>query len=523
LGIEKMQITTNYFDNVGNIDSLTNTTPSGNASFQYDAFNRLTKATYPEKIYDYAYAPFGNMLTAQENSLTVFSKTYTAANRVSSLSYDGRGNLIQGDGLTQVWDKRNRLTESRTSTNALLGTYVYNERGLRVKAERYGLRTVQVVSPNGGESLYLGAMDTVNWNSMGVTGTLKLELLVNGSVAGTIADGLPAGQTSYQWQVGKTLTGWVNPGADFKLRVSSIVPPMETGATYYFYDSGGKLLAEYDGSGACVKDYLYLGGKMVGEFVPSSGSYYYYASDQINSTRLVTDATGAVVHSAQYDPYGGLYKIWIDIYHPKPGFSGKERELYSDLDYFGARYYGHKQYRFLSIDPIIKKNESLINPQLWNLYAYCGNNPIGFVDPDGRETLGSLGLKFDYLNEKNKTDPFSNIDYSGIDNWAFKKSATLSLDVLAVVTSFYAASTGNKAAEKASIGLDVMNAYLNKDIGALSPEIAQVGSRVASNISNAGRRLAGGAAGVNAKKVGGWAGFITSVAILVRDIKELFK
>jgi RHS repeat-associated protein len=126
---------------------------------------------------------------------------------------------------------------------------------------------------------------------------------------------------------------------------------------------------------------------MIGEFLPDSSTYYYYASDQINSTRLETDSTGAVVHSAQYDPYGGLYKTWIDTYHPRPGFSGKEREFGSNLDYFGARYYGHSQYRFISVDPIENKDEAIIDPQLWNLYNYCGNNPLSFYDPDGREPI----------------------------------------------------------------------------------------------------------------------------------------
>jgi RHS repeat-associated protein len=77
-------------------------------------------------------------------------------------------------------------------------------------------------------------------------------------------------------------------------------------------------------------------------------------------------------------------------------FSGKEREGYSDLDYFGARYYDHKSYRFNSVDPIINRVEALYNPQLWNLYAYCRNNPITYMDPDGREeesiwdTLGKI-------------------------------------------------------------------------------------------------------------------------------------
>jgi RHS repeat-associated protein len=374
----------NYtYDNVGNIASLTNTTPSANASFQYDAFNRLTKATYPKKIFDYAYDSFGNMLTAKENSVTVFNKTYTNQNQVSGFSYI-RGNLTQGDGFSQAWDNRNRLSESRiTATSFLLGRYVYEEHGLRLKAERFAQPTVQVVKPNGGESLYLGALDTISWSSMGQTGTLKLELLVNGVVDGTIAENLPATQTSYQWQVGKTLTGSGNTGTNFKVRVSSLVPTTAT-TTYYFYDYSGRLLAEYDQAGSCLKDYIYNGSKLLAEYQPSGSKYYYYTSDQINSTRIITNSSGSVVYSALFDPYGGMQKQWVNTYSPSLKFSGKEREASSELDYFGARYYGHRQYRFLSVDPVINKDEALGNPQLWNLYSYCKNNPITYLDLDGR-------------------------------------------------------------------------------------------------------------------------------------------
>jgi hypothetical protein len=115
-----------------------------------------------------------------------------------------RDNLTAEEGFDQIWDKHNRMSESRTAANALLGTYTYNERGLRIKAERSAQSSVQVVAPNGGESLYLGAMDTISWNGMGLAGALiKLDLLVGGAVAGTIAENLPGSQTCYQWQVGK--------------------------------------------------------------------------------------------------------------------------------------------------------------------------------------------------------------------------------------------------------------------------------------------------------------------------------
>lgn len=36
------------------------------------------------------------------------------------------------------------------------------------------------------------------------------------------------------------------------------------------------------------------------------------------------------------------------------------------------------------MDPIINKEEALFDPQLWNLYAFCGNSPITYFDPTGK-------------------------------------------------------------------------------------------------------------------------------------------
>jgi len=38
----------------------------------------------------------------------------------------------------------------------------------------------------------------------------------------------------------------------------------------------------------------------------------------------------------------------------------------------------------------MNKKEALTNPQLWNLYAYCRNNPITYFDPDGRDIKSAI-------------------------------------------------------------------------------------------------------------------------------------
>ncbi|MBP8600438.1 MAG: RHS repeat-associated core domain-containing protein [Candidatus Saccharicenans sp.] len=136
-----------------------------------------------------------------------------------------------------------------------------------------------------------------------------------------------------------------------------------------------------------MRDYIYLGDRLLAEYQPQTGKIYYYTSDQVNSTRVVTDQNGVRVFAAVYDPYGGLQKIWENSYSPAMKFSGKERDTESNLDYFGARCYGNYYYRWLSPDPVVNRDAALSNPQLWNLYAFCHNNPVTYWDPDGMDVF----------------------------------------------------------------------------------------------------------------------------------------
>ena len=71
--------------------------------------------------------------------------------------------------------------------------------------------------------------------------------------------------------------------------------------------------------------------------------------------------------------------------------TGKERDLESGNDYFGARYYASTMGRFMSPDWSAKEEPvpyaTMNDPQSLNLYAYVRNNPLRGVDPDGHEYL----------------------------------------------------------------------------------------------------------------------------------------
>lgn len=61
-------------------------------------------------------------------------------------------------------------------------------------------------------------------------------------------------------------------------------------------------------------------------------------------------------------------------------FNGKPLEANTGLYYYGARYYDPVIGRFVSCDPVLG---SLENPQTFNPYSYCINNPQTYVDPNG--------------------------------------------------------------------------------------------------------------------------------------------
>jgi RHS repeat-associated protein len=76
----------------------------------------------------------------------------------------------------------------------------------------------------------------------------------------------------------------------------------------------------------------------------------YYHVDALGSVRVVTDGAGQVLRHHDFLPFG-------EEWQPPPSspdqrlFTGKERDVESGLDYFGARYYRADLGRFTSVDP----------------------------------------------------------------------------------------------------------------------------------------------------------------------------
>jgi RHS repeat-associated protein len=146
----------------------------------------------------------------------------------------------------------------------------------------------------------------------------------------------------------------------------------------YVYD-GDHVIAEYDGSDNLLRKYVY--GPSIDEpicMIESSGDYsgtYYYHFDALGSVVALTNGAGTAVQLYEYSVYGQVSAS--DPNHPNRFmFTGREFDKDTGLYYYRARYYNPEIGRFLQTDPIGYGDGM-------NWYAYCKNNPIGYIDPSG--------------------------------------------------------------------------------------------------------------------------------------------
>jgi len=108
---------------------------------------------------------------------------------------------------------------------------------------------------------------------------------------------------------------------------------------------------------------------------------YYYVKDHLGSIRVTVDVTGDVKSYDDYDPWGLQLagRSLVSGTNGKYKFTGKERDIETGFDYFGARYYDSWIGRWMAVDPLAEKYPG------WSPYNYVANNPINLIDPKGKD------------------------------------------------------------------------------------------------------------------------------------------
>ena len=168
----------------------------------------------------------------------------------------------------------------------------------------------------------------------------------------------------------------------------------------YAYLSDGKKVSSCDADG---NGYMYFGTARFtldnnvptfesipfsgGRIVKTTNGYepQYYLTDHLGSTRMIVNKDGKTVEATfDYTPFGvQITGASLPTNSTEYRFSGKEMQNISDYEIydFGARQYFPKYAIWSSADPL-SETYYPITP-----YAYCVNNPIRYIDPDGRKIV----------------------------------------------------------------------------------------------------------------------------------------
>ena len=116
------------------------------------------------------------------------------------------------------------------------------------------------------------------------------------------------------------------------------------------------------------------------------GYQHFYHADHLGGLNVRTDGEGNLKERVEYEPYGMIAKReFFDSEEVTPFyFTGKPLDDETGLYYFNARYYDPELGRFIQPDTIVPGYD---NPQAYNRYSYCLNNPINRIDPSGNWSL----------------------------------------------------------------------------------------------------------------------------------------
>jgi RHS repeat-associated protein len=351
--------------------------------------------------YDSGIRLTSSSLTRASDHTVMYSTqpAYDAANNVVSVQTSIGGAT---DSQQFCYDSLNRLTWSGTSgippcTGVSFAAGTLSGAQYQ-QSDSYNLDGGLTSGPNGSNTYGNSShphtlMATSNGYSAAydASGNLTCRALTSA----TTCSGTQTGQ-QLSYDAEGRLTGWQN------------TPSSPSVSATYLYDGSGNRVAMQTTSGGTTTltayignieevqktggttqttTYYSVGGKRLAATV--NGSFFYFGYDALGSQVLALNASGVIVGSQLYGPYGAS-RYTNGSLPTTIGFTGQHADTVSGLDYYNARYYDPVVGQFLSPD-MKQGNAAGMDP-----YAYVGGNPESRTDPTGQYYTDGHG-DFGYL------------------------------------------------------------------------------------------------------------------------------
>ena len=321
--------------------------------------NLVASITQPGCNCGYGYDDNGNIASATLNG------------KWTGYTYDALGQLIQV----------NDHSDTRSGENGTTWKYTYDLGGNILKKERFAYadttNPLETVTYTYGDANWRDKLTAVNGNAIAYD---------------AIGNPLSDGTWTYTWQNGRQLQKMQKSGvtAEFVYNADGLRVQKTVNGVATKYTLHGKNVVHMT-SGTDELHFFYDAQNRPAVVVYNGVPYAYVKSLQGDVIALL-DGTGNVVVSYVYDAWGapigksGSMAETLGTVQPFR-YRGYVFDEETGVYYLRSRYYSYQSCRFLNAD-------SLLN---WNLFLYCHNEPVRFVDINGKSEITIFQNKYSLL------------------------------------------------------------------------------------------------------------------------------
>ena len=369
---------------------------TSNISYAYDDFYRLSRKTLTTPANWTITSAYTFRGTSAKTSMLVSSYTSTVSGASGttensySYTYDVDGNITQivdGNG-KKISYKYDDLGQLLRENNQILGktyVYTYDKSGNRTSKKIYAYTDGTLGTATSTETYSYG---NASWGD---------QLTAIGSTAisyDTIGNPTTFNGYTLTWH-GRQLKEMekTNSVIQFLYNADGIRTNKIVNGTDHVYTlNGTQIVSEAWGSNLII--YLYdESGSPIGmqhrysSYEANTFNTFYFEKNLQGDVVAIYNENGEKVLSYTYDAWGNHTTEWhnvaganlLAVYNPFR-YRGYYYDTETGLYYLQSRYYNPQWGRFLNADAYISTGTGLIG---YNMYAYCGNNPIMYCDCTG--------------------------------------------------------------------------------------------------------------------------------------------
>ena len=400
-GGKKLAYTITYDEDTNLVSSvrLPTTSPDSAYNYDYDNFDRviteqISLSTLRDYYTDYTYQTYtddeGNVFTSNLVSTLILrvSSGGTTTAETYGYTYDNVGNItaVTKNGSTirsYVYDSLNRLQRENDHESLTYYVYSYDNAGNILSKVK---------------KTWIGTPLSTTTYGYSTSGWKDLLTNYNGTTITYDAIGNPLkwrNATSMTWDKRALQSMTLSDGTavSFQHNADGIRTQKTVGSTTHSYVLDGTNIQSETVTGASNYTLYYIydvSGSVIG-FLYNNLPYYFQKNLQGDVIRIL-NATGTIVTEYKYDAWGNILSITgtqadtIGQYNPFR-YRGYYYDTETGFYYLNSRYYDPQAGRFINADGIIGANGGIMG---YNMFAYCSNNPVMFVDPLGAEFQEAL-------------------------------------------------------------------------------------------------------------------------------------